>query len=110
MLSVSSTKLVDARAADVWSLGCMLYHLLTGDMLFESEHDAQRPLTNKGGWLTNQQLGALEEACGGAGHRNQTVLALLLDIFVPQAQRPTAAQLSARVSGLIVCMSLSLPA
>ncbi|MEW5318629.1 MAG: hypothetical protein WDW38_009836 [Sanguina aurantia] len=37
MLAASPTATVDARRADVWSLGCLLFELVTGQMLFHSE-------------------------------------------------------------------------
>lgn len=47
MLSASEKDPVDAYAADVWALGCMLFQLLVGGeegCLFPSEHEVQLPL------------------------------------------------------------------
>lgn len=33
----------DARSADVWALGCLLYELMTGSLLFPGRGDCLRP-------------------------------------------------------------------
>jgi serine/threonine protein kinase len=44
MLAASDATPVDAYGSDVWALGCMLFHLLTGDLLFSCDGDVLRPL------------------------------------------------------------------
>lgn len=63
MLAASPTATVDARRADVWSLGCLLFELVTGQMLFHSELETLPILHHSRASSTEQLTLTLQQSC-----------------------------------------------
>ncbi|XP_009993559.1 PREDICTED: testis-specific serine/threonine-protein kinase 6 [Chaetura pelagica] len=75
----------DAKKSDMWSLGVMLYMMVTGYMPFDDTHIRRMPQQQKKGVMYPQGLPPLPEAC-------RALIAQLLQ-FSPAA-RPTVGQVA----------------
>jgi len=111
---------VDACSADCWALGCMLYEIITGRVLFPGQGDCLRPTMHGQAlhsaratrrmvrWMSSSEEATLQAAVGDSGALStrgrgvgDEVLHLLGSILVEAPRRPTSAHIVEQASRLL---------